>query len=786
MNKVELLAPAGSIESVYAAVQNGADAVYVGGSRFSARAYAENFNDEIMKEAVNYCHDYDVKIHVTVNTLIKQNEIKEVMNYIKFLYEIGVDALIVQDTSIIQYAKKYFPGLQMHASTQMTIHNALGALYYSEKGYDRVVLSRELSLNEIEYISKDLNIETETFIHGALCVCYSGQCLMSSIIGGRSGNRGRCAQPCRLPYTLIDQNTGNSKKGYFLSTKDICTVDVLDKLIKTGVSSLKIEGRMKKPEYTGGVVSTYRKIIDKKDYNINEEKNKLMKLFNREGFSRAYLLQNTGKDMMAYNFPKNTGIFMGKVLNDNTILLEETLRLKDGVRNDTRGTAVSKIISDGNEVKEAKKGSKVKIFPHFYKSGDYIYKTLDSKLIEEIGESYKNNFKRRVYVDLKVKFKVGEPFEVYIEFSNGNKFGANEKNIDIKVKSIGDLVQKAQKSPVSKNKLEENLRKTGGTPFEVKNITFQDFEDGYISISHVNAVRRDVIQKFKDSIEENYRRKSNFKFKELETLKSEVKQIPEMMILVSNRDQYETVREEGFNDIIVDVFPRKCDLKIEELHGIYVKVPNIIKTEFNDICSIIDRNLNSIKGIVTANAGIINKYKGAAKIIGDYKGNIFNSEALKFYKEDVIGFCLSTELSKYEIKAINKYKCMNTQMLIYGKVEAMVSEYCPIGSVFGGKSSKNKCSGACMHSDFVLKDRMNVPFNVITDKYCRSHIYNPMPLNLIDDIEEIKGLGVDSYRVDFIDEDKEMVRKVLSWIKKGKVTEEFKGFTRGSYKRGVE
>ncbi|MCR3759847.1 DUF3656 domain-containing U32 family peptidase [Clostridium felsineum] len=785
MNKIELLAPAGSIESIYAAVQNGADAVYVGGSKFSARAYAENFNDEIMEKAVNYCHDYGVKLYVTVNTLIKQDEIKEVIKYIKFLYKIGVDALIVQDTSILELTQKYIPDFEIHASTQLTIHNGLGALYYKEKGFKRIVLSRELSLKEIEYISKELNIETEIFVHGALCVCYSGQCLMSSIIGGRSGNRGRCAQPCRQSYTLIDKTTGQNKKGYFLSTKDMCTIDILNKLIETGTSSLKIEGRMKKPEYAGGVVSSYRKAIDNK-LNINKEKNKLLKLFNREGFSRAYLLGNTGRDMMAYNFPKNTGIFIGKVLKDNSILLKEDLSLKDGVRNDIKGAIVSKIFKDSVELKEAKAGEKVKIFPHFYKAGDDIYKTLDLKLTKEIEESFKNDFKRKIYLDLEVEFKLHDSFKISVSFAEGYSLGSNEKNRNIKVEVFGDKVEKAEKSPLVKERIEENLRKTGGTPFEINNIKFSSFDEGYIPMSILNSVRREAINKFKNLIEDSYKNRSEFEIGKIESSEKKEVKIPELMISVSNKEQYEAVVEEGFQDVIVDIFKKNCDINIKELKDVYIKVPNIIKEEFYNICKIIDESSHNIKGIVTANAGIISKYKNTLKIIGDYKVNIFNSEALRFYKNDIVGCCLSTELSKNEIRELNKYKCMDTQLIVYGKIEAMVSEYCPIGSVFGGKSSKNNCAGTCMKSSFVLKDKMGVEFDVITDKYCRSHIYNPLPVNLINNLEEIKTLGVDSFRVDFIDEDLDRVKKVLSWIKNGNVNEEFKGFTRGSYKRGVE
>ncbi|NMA57295.1 peptidase U32 family protein, partial [Clostridium cochlearium] len=291
MKKVELLAPAGSIDSLYAAVQSGADAVYLGGSKFSARAYASNFNEEIMRKAVDYCHIYGVKVYVTVNILLKEKELKEALEYIRYLYNIGVDALIIQDTGLFYLIKKYFPDFEIHASTQMTIHNIQGAKLLQEVGFERIVLARELSIEEIRNISNNLKVETEVFVHGALCICYSGQCLMSSLIGGRSGNRGRCAQPCRLPYTIVNNKNNEKKSGYLLSPKDVCTIENVEDFILSGAHSFKIEGRMKRPEYVAGVVKSYREVIDSfyngniKEIDYKLKTKNLLKLFNREGFS---------------------------------------------------------------------------------------------------------------------------------------------------------------------------------------------------------------------------------------------------------------------------------------------------------------------------------------------------------------------------------------------------------------------------------------------------------------------------------------------------------------------
>ena len=256
MKNIELLAPAGTVESLYAAINSGADAIYMGGTKFSARAYASNFTNEDLEYVVRYAHLYGVKIFIAVNTLIKENELSEAVEYIDFLYSIGVDALIVQDFGIAKILRDRYKDFEVHSSTQMTIHNGEGAKFLKSQGFHRIVLARELNLKEIKYISSDLDIETEMFVHGALCVCYSGQCLMSSMIGGRSGNRGRCAQPCRLPYDIINTKDGTNKKAYILSPKDMCNIDNVEDLIKTGTSSLKIEGRMKRPEYVAGVVKS--------------------------------------------------------------------------------------------------------------------------------------------------------------------------------------------------------------------------------------------------------------------------------------------------------------------------------------------------------------------------------------------------------------------------------------------------------------------------------------------------------------------------------------------------
>lgn len=788
MERIELLAPAGSIESLYAAVQAGADAVYLGGSKFSARAYASNFDDENMIKAVQYCHLYNVKVYITINTILKEKELYEALQYAKFLYEIGVDALIIQDVGFASLVKKHLPKFELHASTQMTIHNAEGALFLRNLGFRRIVLSRELSIAEIGYISNDLGVETEIFVHGALCVCYSGQCLMSSMIGGRSGNRGRCAQPCRLPYTIIDKDNMSEKKGYILSPKDICTIENIKEIIGSGTTSLKIEGRMKRPEYVAGVVSAYRKAIDSilgKKYaqdferveHLDKEKRKLLQLFNREGFSKAYLFGNLGKDMMAYSFPKNTGVLLGKVQKDLSILLQENISISDGVRAGEKGFTVSKIIQKDKEVVEALEGSIVKIKPVEFKAGDLLYKTLDVNLMKSISGIYKSPFERKIGLLLGVEFEVGKPIKLSTVYK--------DKEYSIS----GDIIQKALKKPVDRNNLTELLSKSGDTPFKFEDIDILKFEEGFMPVSAINEARRmlignvekDILKIERQSDEANvdYDLKANTTYDT----------VARYMYCVNNRSQIKALKECDFNNIAVDIFYRKSDITddyIKANKNLWIKVPNIIKEEFEVICSQIERLIPYIKGIVTSNLGIVHRFMGKLPIIGDYKLNIFNVEALTFYNRFFNTNCLSVELNRSEISEIVRKSEGSSQLLIYGKIENMVSEYCVVGSTFGDKSSKKSCNRSCEKGSMYLKDRMGAELTVQTDKFCRCHIYNSVPLNLIDNISELKKIGIKHYRIDFIDEEYEDVKKIAKAIAAEKWEENFSEFTRGHYKRGVE
>ena len=783
MEKVEILAPAGSMESLVAAINKGADAVYLGGNKFSARAYASNFDNDNMLKAVDYAHSYDVKIYVTLNTILKENEIEEAVRYVGYLYEIGVDALIIQDLGLLKRIKEDFPLMEVHASTQMTIHNGEAAVYFKDKGFHRIVLSREMTLEEIKYISKDLGIETEMFVHGAICVAYSGQCLMSSMIGGRSGNRGRCAQPCRMEYTLRGEKSGETK-GHLLSPKDMCTIEDVEDIVETGVYSLKIEGRMKRAEYVAGVVDNYKKAVNKvlynKKYDEQAGKRQLLQLFNRSGFTNAYLKKNTGKDMMSFNSPKNSGISLGVVDKSGDIVIKEDLAVGDGIRYRDKGFTLSKIVHNGNEVKSAKRGDKVKLYPIDYKKGDELFKSLNKQLFDEL-EEYLKSYTKKIPLNAVVNFAVDKPVAIKI----------NYKGNDYEV--LGEVVQKAEKRPLDQERIKEALKKSGEVAFKIENIEFENFEDGFMRVSDLNNLRRDIIEKITKEVCRSYRRKRPAKGDKSKV--SSEKTNVEIICSCITKEQVEALIEMKIENIAVDLFSREKNsvkkkdlLELAEKYkdiNFYVKTSTIVKGEFNKVVNTIEEVSSYIKGIITSNVGIISKFKDKLYIIGDYKLNIVNSQSLAFYQEDVDVPTLSLELNRGEIKSLMKNANGNAAMVVYGKPELMISEYCPIGSTFGGRNKDSGCNGICSKDKFKLIDRVNEELRVMTDLYCRSYILNPVPLNIIDEIEELKGFGITTFRFDFRDETYKEVKNVISILKNGDAFDS-KEYTKGHYRRGVE
>ena len=405
----ELLVPAGDFDCVRAGVQNGADCIYFGANSFSARASAKNFSLEEVAEVVKYCKLRNVKTNLTLNTLITDDEFADAIKVAESAYKCGVDAIIVQDLGLAKYLITHFPGMEIHGSTQMSVHNLEGVLELEKLGFSRVVLSREVPINEIEYIRNNCKVDLEIFVHGALCISYSGQCLFSSLVGGRSGNRGKCAQPCRLPYELLEDKNGTESvldKGYLLSPRDLCSLDTLPTLVKLGINSFKIEGRMKTPEYVATVTRIYRKYIDLalsgNKYVVDEaDKLDLQQVFNRGGFSSGHLLSEPNRKLIFKDKPNNMGLYLGNISNYNanrghiTLKLNQPVGIGDTISIDgeTGTYTISELIKGNTNLKTAEIGQIVKLgrMKGKIRAGAKVYKLSSKALNDQTDKTFAQN-----------------------------------------------------------------------------------------------------------------------------------------------------------------------------------------------------------------------------------------------------------------------------------------------------------------------------------------------------------------------------------------------------------
>ena len=488
-SKPELLVPAGDFECVRAGVQNGADCIYFGANMFSARASAKNFSSEELKQVIKYCKIRNVKTNLTLNTLITDSEFSDAIEIAKEAYEYGIDAIIVQDLGLARYLIKHFPNIEIHGSTQMSVHNLEGVLELEKLGFKRVVLAREVPINEIEYIRNNCSVDLEMFIHGALCISYSGQCLFSSLIGGRSGNRGKCAQPCRLPYTLLEENNVIDK-GYLLSPRDLCSVEYLPKLINLGINSFKIEGRMKTPEYVATVTRIYRKYIDlamsNESYIIDEQDKKdLLQVFNRGGFSSGHLASSPNKDLIFPEKPNNVGLFLGNIQKYNsnkghiTIKLNENLSVGDSINieGEEGKYTVSELMKGNNNLKVASNGEIVTIgrMKGNIKPGAKVYKLSSKTLFDLCKNSFSQGTEnKKIPISCTITIKRNMPIKLRINANNPPFYN----NIIINVES--DMIpEESINSPIAPERIKNQISKLGNTPY-------------FIETLHIEKVKNDV------------------------------------------------------------------------------------------------------------------------------------------------------------------------------------------------------------------------------------------------------------------------------------------------------
>lgn len=806
IKNIELLAPVGDFDSLYAAIASGADAVYLGGKAFSARASAANFNNEELIEVVNYCKLRQVKVYVTVNTLIKDKELASTNDFLAFLYKIGVDGVIIQDLGVWLLAEKY-PGLEKHVSTQMTLHNTSAVEMLQKADAYRVVLSRELSLEEVAAIKNKTGISLEVFGHGALCFSYSGQCLMSSLLGERSGNRGRCAQPCRLNYSLLDQfgERYTSLGPYLLSPKDLRTGLDLTKL-EGVVDSLKLEGRLKKPEYVATITRTYRALLDG-SINLQEAEKTLREVFNRD-FTKGYLFGERGRQIMGHQRPNMRGLFLGQITKSTgdsiTIKLQQQLNKGDGIEvwleaENSIGTVVGEIVKDGYKIERANQNDLVTIpLRKLVPVGAKVYKTKAKELISLAQSTYRSEREyRKQPLDFFVKAKIGSEFSIEVT----NNDGVTGQGIS------EHLLEKAQKRPLSFEVLKEQLNRLGNTPYSLANLAAELDHEVMVPFSVINETRRIAIDDLEAKIIARSRRElvivdlpeppvtkksSSLLIAEVATpnlFRKALEAKPDLIYISGER-----LQRHGFTYKSLEEARIACQAEGIPCYYVFPRImhDNELKRESSFIAT------QKFDGYVVGNLGAFSLLKPQDKIVFDWGLNIMNYLAAEFLQTYAGDFCwerftASLELEKTEL--VELAEKIPLEVVVHGNLPLMISENCIIGTT-RGEGICSRCGRFCEEKDYYLEDRLKYRFPLFSDRDGRSHIYNSRDLCLIDEVSKIKEFA--SVRLMFSIED-EPVSEIIdayklareqtldaSTLKDRLLAISPRPFTTGHYFRGVE
>ena len=807
---MELLAPAGTMENFMAALESGADAIYLGGKVFNARAHAANFGIDELREAVRLAHILDVSVYVTVNILIGDTELKDLEQYIKDLDSIGVDAIIVQDLAVAEIAKRVAPNIHLHGSTQMTAATLDAVRFYESLGFTRVVLARELSLKEIQHICKHCKAEIEVFVHGALCVCYSGQCLMSSFIGGRSGNRGACAQPCRLPYELLDSK-GESvlpkHEAYLLSPKDLNYSEHMNELVVAGVTSFKVEGRMKKVSYVRQVIGTYREILDEASIHENQRK-ALASGFNR-GFSTAYLEDTVGRQMMTVVAPNHQGKPIGESYTKKG---EVYLSLTEPIE---QGSLVKILQSNGSVTYYT-------VDDEWTCVSDTLYKGRPAEGLA-VGQLYlastpKNTKSRglqeftRKY-DMSVYLSVGSNGETnYTELTAILDSGLSVTVTNEYVPAI------ANKVPTSLEKVTEQLGRLGNTLFR---LSYVDIPDGpYMwPASVLNALRRDAVTALETAlithhveswqalqvtgdVDYDFKAQHELSYDTCPMISARVDEIEGVKAAISSGAQkivfggdrlsripyalsiYDEVARLCAQSDVICTFATPRVVKDDEVEAYKHTLEAIVQAHPNSISIHVPQALLWLREL---------GYTGA--IEADTGLNIFNTPTLHFWEQLHIS-CVnpSQELTLKQITELAKHSHVPIETMIHGYTEMMISEYCAIAS-FVGTGSKVNCPMPCVKESYSLKDRKGEIFPIRTDPYCRMHIMNSHEMDMRAYVPMLLQKGISILRVDGRHMKPSYVKDIVSQyvgIATGtmeappkKIDSQGESITRGHYFRGI-
>jgi len=839
--KPELLAPAGAWEALVAAVENGADAVYLGGKFYNARESAGNFDDDELMRAIEFAHVRGVKIYITVNTLLADQELSGAVQFLHFLQRAGADAAIVQDAGLIRLARQVIPELPLHASTQMTVHNLPSAQLLKEKGIGRIVLARELSLEAIKEITRWGGVEVESFIHGALCVCYSGQCLLSSMIGGRSGNRGRCAQPCRLQYVLVDEEnrpvTDPGMMGeYLLSPRDLNMSLHLPDLIKAGITSLKIEGRMKRPEYVATVVRIYRGLLDRAakggDFAVTpEEAGDLAQIFNRD-FTTGYFYSRPGRELMSYKRPNNRGIRLGRVkrFDKNSrmaeVSLEKPLRVGDGIEvwvteGGRAAGEVRRITMDGKNVERAAAGDVVyldipgRVFP-----GDRVFKTHDADLVERARATFSSPKEhKKIPLVFEVFARVYEPLLIRVTDPGGLTGEAETKS----------SCQRALKRPLTREYLENQLGRLGNTPFALAELRCELADQVMVPVAEINEARRRALARLEERrlaaarhepvSEEVFRRRLSTTLSCEKVIRPEGTEKPELAVAVTDLDSLKTAVESGARMVYFggEQYRSKTPVTLDDIQAgaeicrkagvrYILSSPRILQDkDLYLFCRLLEKLDESfLDGVQAGNLGLIRKVKEITgkPVYADFSMNVFNRETAVFLMETgVAGVTLSPELTMEQVRRLVPSLPVPAEVFVHGAIPLMVSEYCAAGSLLG--CGKN-CTGPCNGRHWGLRDRKGIVFPFELDQFCRMQLFNSRDLCVIGDVGLLAETGVAVLRIEARREGADYVRDVVrayrlalnrlpealevdevSRIKEALARYSPGGFTRGHYFRGV-
>ena len=815
--QIEILAPAGSYESFLAAIRSGADAVYAGGPRFGARAFADNFTQEKLLEAIDYAHLHGRKFYLTVNTLLKDSELETLYDYLAPLYQGGLDAVIIQDMGVLRYIREHFPGLSLHASTQMTLTNVEGALFLKEQGAERVVPARELSLDEVREIAGRTGMEIECFVHGALCYCYSGQCLLSSLIGGRSGNRGQCAQPCRLPYTV------NGRKEYVLSLKDICTLELIPEMIEAGINSFKIEGRMKKPEYVALVTSMYRKYTDlyleqgKKGFSVDEkDKEMLMDIYNRGGFSDGYYKQHNGRDMLSLKRPNHAGVAAVKILSQKgrdvtgqalTEIHKGDILELDGPKGNT-DTRNNYTFGNG-----AARGSNVKILVppgKQYSKGTVLYRLRNQELLDHIQEKYGTGTVQEPISGI-LSVKVGEPLILTVK--------KGEASVTVRSE---ELTEAAKNQPLDQVRLEKQLKKTGNTEFYFENLEIVTEGDIFLPMQRINELRRRGLELLEQELcagfhreipEQEQRGEFQKGLFEQERYTKAQKELPEsrdslknpgqrdgtfsLTVSVESKEQLKAaVESKDVSRIYMDSNISTSFFKDEELlcfreecrkqgKEFFLAMPHIFRQEAVHVFTEGNKAFQAFDfdGVLIRNYESFHYLKehGFDKtVILDHNLYVFNQEAKLFWKEQgVSSFTAPVELNERELGRLG---IEEAELILYGRLPAMVSAQCI-----------TKTTKGCTKQSQVVRmyDRYQKELPVRSCcNFCYNVIYHTSILFLADLKESIERLAPAGLRLSFTLENENETARILKicgdiYRRNAQIDCTETDFTRGHFKRGI-